>query len=256
MPNPAGNYPGRQIFLGGTKAGHPAFVYLVTGRSQPSQQRVADRYNEREKSIRISPVDPAEGFDPFRHYQAVKIWTPNGVLVVSNNQATVDPVLEGYALMTDQERASSTLLWKQLNTAGPEYDNPDRSKCTSRITGVVFPVKNVWRQALGIVTERGNPSATVVRAHNIRYDGRFDWISTYNGEVDYANFENPERLQKGETVFEFSAETAQGLADELFEMTDYEDPTYGILRVCTIAGVRNGNGPGDWELARKNKHKL
>ncbi|MBI4162108.1 MAG: hypothetical protein HY513_00365 [Candidatus Aenigmarchaeota archaeon] len=75
MPNPAGNYPGRQIFLGGTKSGRdPAFVYLVSGRSPESQERVAEHYSEREGAIRISPLDPSENFDPSRHYQAVKVW--------------------------------------------------------------------------------------------------------------------------------------------------------------------------------------
>ena len=253
MPNPAGNYPGRQIFLGGLKTGWTAFVYLVSGRSTSSQQRIVYPYDERERSMRISPTNPRESHDPFRHYEAVKIWTSNGVLVVSNNQATVDPVLEGYALMTDKERKDTLLLRDQLDAVGPEYDNPNRAKCTPRVTGVIFPRGKKWVQSLGIVAQRKRVS--VVRTRDVNYDGKFDWVSTYDGEVDYSAFD-VQKLLEGETVFEFTEDTAQGLADELFEMTDYEDPTYGILRVCTIAGVRNGNGPGGWNLARRNRHEL
>ncbi|MCJ7605202.1 MAG: IMP cyclohydrolase, partial [Dehalococcoidales bacterium] len=41
MKNPNGPYPGRQIFLGRTPAGNPAFAYLVTGRSPASRERRA-----------------------------------------------------------------------------------------------------------------------------------------------------------------------------------------------------------------------
>src|SRR3989338_2106191 len=213
MTNPAGNYPGRQIFLGGLQAGHPAFVYLVSGRSKGSQERIADPYDERECAIRISPVDPKEKFDPFRHYQAVKIWPSNGILVVSNNQATVDPVLEGYALMTDKERTSATLLRDVLHAVGPEYDNKDRNKCTPRITGVVYPAVKTWKQALGITTKRGNirasfvpPEEVLVRHLDVQYLGRFDYVPTYNGEVDYSKFD-VQRLLAGGTVFAFKADT-------------------------------------------------
>lgn len=33
MNNPNGPYPGRQLFLGMTAKGSPAFAYLVTGRT-------------------------------------------------------------------------------------------------------------------------------------------------------------------------------------------------------------------------------
>ncbi|MBI4162107.1 MAG: hypothetical protein HY513_00360 [Candidatus Aenigmarchaeota archaeon] len=158
--------------------------------------------------------------------------------------------------MTGGERKSATLLWNVLRSAGPEYDNEDRPKCTSRITGVMFPIDGKWRQALGVVTKRNDPMAVAVGARDIAYDGKFHWVPTYDGNVDYANFPDPQRVQRGETVFEFKAETPQGLADELFDMTDYKDPKYGLLRVCTIAGVRNGKGPGGWDFAVQNRHDI
>ena len=39
MNNPNGPYPGRQVFLGRTPKGSPAFAYLVTGRSPASRER-------------------------------------------------------------------------------------------------------------------------------------------------------------------------------------------------------------------------
>ena len=41
MNNPNGPYPGRQLFLGITEKGSPAFTYLVTGRSPASRERKA-----------------------------------------------------------------------------------------------------------------------------------------------------------------------------------------------------------------------
>ena len=43
MKNPNGPYPGRQLFLGMTASGKPAFVYLVTGRSPQSRERKASQ---------------------------------------------------------------------------------------------------------------------------------------------------------------------------------------------------------------------
>jgi hypothetical protein len=60
MPNPAGDYPGRQIFLGLLKSGEPAFAYFGSGRSPGSQQRYATKFLPEESSIRIRPLDPNE----------------------------------------------------------------------------------------------------------------------------------------------------------------------------------------------------
>jgi len=61
-------------------------------------------------------------------------------------------------------------------------------------------------------------------------------------------------LESDAAFFETDQTTAHGLADEIFDMSDFESPEYGKLRVCSVAGVRNGNGPGGWDIAVRNRH--
>ena len=250
MANPAGNYPGRQIFLGGLD-GRPAFVYLVTGRSDSSKQRYATSFIESESAIRIKPIKEDEPFDPFRHYQAVRIDPKTGLLVVSNSQAPNDAVFEAYSFMTDEEKLGDNYLARLIAAIGPEYDN--KEKPTSRIVGVTFPLEEVdFASVLAITAKRGDGQQLNFR---MPYTNLLIWVPTYNGDLAYRNFD-PFILTEKKTEFHPSAKTAEELANEIYEISDYADPVYGDLRVCSVAGIRNGNGSGGWELARKNRHNV
>lgn len=251
MPNPGGNYPGRQIFLGRAKTGQPAFAYFGSGRSTGSQSRYATRFIEGESAVRIRPTNPAEKFDPFRHYQAVRIDPETGLLVVSNSQAPMDAVFEAYKFMPDEEKLSyfSDFLRDLLRVIGPEYDS--REKPTPRIVGVVSPTDSECVEILGITAQRG--SAFTVRCYPQLPDGTLLYVQTYNGDVDYDRMDIVP-LGHLRTLFKTDAETAEQLANEIFDISDYVDPKYGELRVWCVAGIKNGKGPGGWELARRNRH--
>lgn len=87
------------------------------------------------------------------------------------------------------------------------------------------------------------------------FDGCLTFVQTYNGDVDYKAFD-PRDLSGGLSIFHAEAGTAQQLADEIYDMSDYADPKYGELRVWCVAGVRNGRGPGGWEIGRRNRHQV
>ena len=53
-----------------------------------------------------------------------------------------------------------------------------------------------------------------------------------------------------------SATNPKDLADEIYGMSDYIDPKHGELRVAVVAGIDNGNGPGGWNIAIRNRHKF
>lgn len=252
MPNPAGNYPGRQIFLGTLSTGHPAFAYFGSGRSSGSQGRYATSFLEGENSIRINPVDPKEKFDPFRHYQAVRIQPDTGLVVVSNSQAPVDAVYEAYWLGPKVKRVPHFFVNGLLRHLGPEYDS--EGKPTSRIVGVTYnDPESGWLQTLGI-TNRVDSSAETLP---FREDpGFFRFVPTYDGNVEYANFD-PIKLKLDETRVRSHARSPRELADEIYEGSDYIDPKYGELRVWCVAGVMTGSGPhGGWEIARRNRHMV
>ena len=250
MANPGGNYPGRQIFLGRIITGEPAFAYFGSGRSPPSQARYATKFIEGENAIRMKPTNPNEKFDPFRHYQAVRIDPETGLLVVSNSQAPNDAVFEAYKFMPDEQKICSDFLQRLLGVIGPEYDSKD--KPTSRVVGV-FPglIGEKYRYILGITTGRDSAHAVDIGM----LPGHFAYIQTYNGDVDYKNMD-PELLMDGNTIFTTDAKTAEELANEIYDISDYVDPKYGELRVWCIAGLHNGNGPGGWDIARRNRHKV
>ena len=249
MANPAGNYPGRQIFLGSTLDGHPSFVYVVTGRSDKSKGRVASPYLLDQNAIRMRPIDSDEKFDAFRHYEAVRIDRETGILVVSNSQAPVDGTLEFYKFGSNI--AERGFAQEMLALLGPEYDS--QTKRTSRILGISMPFEESWLNVLAITTRDGEATGNRDYFTGLHLSpGIFRHLPTYNGDVEYSNF-HPEYLMRNLTLVELGQRSPEDLAEALYDMTDYEDPTYGDLRVCTIAGVRNGRGFGGWELATKNR---
>src|SRR3989338_5844389 len=109
MSNPAGNYPGRQIFVGALESGEEAFVYFCSGRSKGSQARFASSFLPGENAVRIRPIDPKEPFDKFRHYQAIKIDPKTETAVISNSQAPVDAVLEVGIYVEDEKEVLESL---------------------------------------------------------------------------------------------------------------------------------------------------
>ena len=249
MPNLGGDYPGRQIFLGGLKSGEPAFAYFVSGRSKKSQERYAAPYDPMERAVRVRPLDPNEEFDPFRHYQAVRIDPKSGLLLVSNSQAPNDMLVEFYTNETVQENSFRTYMGKVLALAGPEHDNSKNP--TPRIAGLVLQNENI----LGIIAAGATQSAR----YYTEYDGKLAFVQTYDGNVNYRALNVfswwVRLLQESDAAFfETDQTTAHGLADEIFDMSDFESPEYGKLRVCSVAGVRNGNGPGGWDIAVRNRH--
>ncbi len=246
MANPGGNYPGRQILLGTTLNEEPAFIYLVSGRSKKSQERYASSFIPRENAVRIKPTDPDEPFDPFRHYQAVRIDPNTGLLTVSNNQATQDPVFEVYSLKGKRDESPDKRFERIMAAIGPEYDSRDNP--TPRVMGVVNTYTlGPFSLCTGITTE---PDRANVRLHTPE-PGMFGCVQTYDGNVEYHPF--APGLRNHAIIDKISP---QGLADWLYEVSNYTDPKYGELRVCTIAGVRNGNGPGGWEIARRNRFEV
>ena len=80
MNNPNGPYPGRQLFIGNNGNGNPSFVYLVTGRSMGSRERIATRM---ENKIIMGPIGN-QAYDPLRHYSAVAYDSNSGIIVISN----------------------------------------------------------------------------------------------------------------------------------------------------------------------------
>ena len=96
MGNPYGPYPGRQLFVGQTAGGKPCFIYLVTGRSPESRQRVAVQVDT---TVRMGPIGDAP-YDPLRHYSAVRYDDVTGTLAVSNGIQT-DAVYETYKLLVN-----------------------------------------------------------------------------------------------------------------------------------------------------------
>ncbi|MBI4043862.1 MAG: hypothetical protein HY393_03580 [Candidatus Diapherotrites archaeon] len=246
MPNPAGNYPGRQIFLGRLSNAQYAFAYFGSGRSPASQQRYATPFISEESAIRIKPLNATETFDPFRHYQAVRVNKETGLVVVSNSQAPNDPLYEMYTFSSPEEKRRD-LTARVLGVIGPEYDNP--SKPTSRVTGILFPTTDQsFGAVLGISAARGTGHQHLFEPRA----GEMKWVSTYNGNVEYENFD-PQKLVRGETIYVPRATNARDLANEIYDASTYVHEKYGELRVWALAGVHTGNGPGGWDLFTRNR---
>ena len=249
MPNPAGAYPGMQIFAGAIKSRESAFAYFLSGRSPESQQRYAS-HARGQSIVKIKPLNPRKLFDKFRHYNAVKIDSETGTLVVGNNEGPINLALEAFSHKDDRKEAIE-YLQRMLGASGHEHDE----KSTPRIIGVVRP-DNPNKPDYGVsvlaITDRPNYAAVKEFPGE---PGRFHWVSTFNGEIDYKTF-NAYDLGNPTHVIDLNATSSQELADEIFEMSDYNDDKYGELRVCAIAGVRTRKGPGGWNIAIRNRHKF
>jgi IMP cyclohydrolase len=250
VKNPCLPYPGRQIFVGTTFEGLPAFGYLVTGRSPESQQRKAV-YKPEENSVRIVPLDPSIPFDELRHYQAVRIDPETKTVVVSNSQAPVADLLESYkAVAREGREIESGLLSSLLGMLGPEPDSIN----TPRIAAVLAKTNkdHHFRSVHGIVNSEGAAAYFDI----LQNRALFRTVSTYRGDLELTPSFGIEDLH-AEYALTLGSKTPQELSEELYEISFVENPR-GDLRVCTVAGVLTGhrNWPGGWEIAVKNRHNV
>jgi IMP cyclohydrolase len=237
MKNPNGPYPGRQLFIGVTLKGNPAFAYLVTGRSPQSRERKA---TPRENSIINGPI----GNQPYHwlfHYTAVKYDNEIGLAVVSNGIQT-EAIFEMYKLLYHAGSAPhKSYLKKIMEGANFEPDSLD----TPRIAGVIAnpagkkePVFNfsiVTRERAAAWQAKPSP-------------GTLLGVSTYHGNIDSPGAFD---IDGGLAELKFSAATPREIADFIYEISAV---TYkgDDIRVFAVGGVRTDN---DWQVAHINRHK-
>lgn len=231
MKNPNGPYPGRQVFIGVTVKGKPAFAYLVTGRSPQSRERKA---TVKDNVIIIGPLGNVP-YDPLRHYVAVKYDNVIGLVAVSNGIQT-EAIFETYKLLYHTRSAPAKSYLKMI-MEGANYE-PD-SLNTPRPSGVITnPAgKNAPVYLISIVTHKGT-AAWQVKPES----GTFYGVSTYRGDI-----ENPGAydIDNGPAEIKCGARTSQELADFVYGISAaiYHDED---IRVCAIGGIRTDNA---WELA-------
>lgn len=239
MKNPNGPYPGRQIFLGITEKGNPAFGYLVTGRSPQSRERKAI---PTEGGIIMGPLGNVH-YDPLRHYTAVKCDNDIGLMVVTNGIQT-EAIFETYKLLFHVGSAPTKGYLKKIMD-GARYE-PDSLK-TPRIAGVITSPagKSVPVYLISIITGDGPAVAWKLQPA----PGTLIGISTYAG-----NMEKPEafRIDDGLPVVPFDMETPEEIAGFVYDISAATNQGDDI-RVSAIAGVRQANGL-TWKMAIINRH--
>jgi IMP cyclohydrolase len=239
MQNPNGPYPGRQIFIGRTPSGLPAFAYLVTGRSPASRER---RAVPRDNTVVMGPIDDTP-YDWLRHYTAVKYDNAIGLLAVSNGIQT-EAVYETYRLLYHcGTRPARGYLKKVMDGAGYE---PDSLK-TPRIVGLVTdpPGKPEPRYLLGIKLA-GAPAY----AWELTFDpGALACVSTYAGDMAEPK---PFAADSGPSALPCDAATPRDLAHFVYDISAAENNGQDI-RVAAVAGVRRDDGL-TWKLFHLNRH--
>ena len=239
MQNPNGPYPGRQIFIGKTPEGNPAFAYVVTGRSPASRERKA---TTKDNSIIMGPIDNTP-YDPLRHYTAVLNDNNIGLLTVTNGIQT-NAIYETYKLLyhTDSELSKDYL---RTIMTGAKFE-PD-SLHTPRIAGLIMNSadgKPVY--LLGIITD--DPPASIFEINPDA--GTLTGISTYNG-----NLENPEKFDTSKPlpVIELTANTPEKIAEYIYSISEASNNGEDI-RVCAVGGVL-ADDKKTWNMHTINRHK-
>lgn len=239
MSNPNGPYPGRQLFIGLTADSRPALVYLVTGRSPQSRERLAVAAGD---SIRIDPIGQQEHVPLRFHYPSVKFDSETGVAVVSNGIQT-EAIFETYRLLLIAGTApTGDYMEKILDGAGSEPDSLN----TPRIAGVITSDGNSKPVfIIGIVIKGAPASAYEVKPEPSMLIG----VSTYKGSL-----ESPEAFDPGAELprLQYGGRTAKDLAEYLYEISEanYQG---GDTRVCAIGGVLSSDG--NWSYHIINKHQ-
>jgi IMP cyclohydrolase len=238
MKNPNGPYPGRQVFLGVTVKGNPAFVYLVTGRSPQSRERKA---TPKDNGIIMGPIGNAP-YDWLRHYTAVKYDNDIGLLVVSNGIQT-EAIFETYKLLYHAGSApSKSYLKKIMDGACSEPDSLNTPRPAGVITNPAGDKAPVF--LLSIVTH-GRPAAVWQLKPK---PGTFAGLSTYHGSMEKPGAYD---IDTGPAEVKCEARTPQELADFFYGISA---ATYqgDDIRVCAIGGVRSDN---TWKVALINRHQ-
>ena len=239
MTNPNGPYPGRQLFLGMTTKGRPAFAYLVTGRSPASRER---KGTLTENGVIMGPIgnDP---YDWLRHYTAIRYDNSIGLAAVSNGIQT-EAIFETYRLLHHTgSRPVGDYMETIMTGAGYEPDNLH----TPRIAGLIMNSAATDRPVyiLGIITD-----APPARTYELKpAPGTMTGISTYNGDL-----ENPEAFESRATlpVIRLTAETPEDIATYIYDISEATNKGDDI-RVCAIGGVRSDDAL-TWNLAVTNRH--
>jgi IMP cyclohydrolase len=238
MKNPNGPYPGRQIFVGKTSKGKPAFAYLVTGRSPASRERLA---TPKGNAVIMGPLGNGP-YDPLRHYTAIKYDNVIGLAAISNGIQT-DAVFEMYKLLYHVTSApDKSYMDKIMDGANFEPDTLQ----TPRISAVVMnPPRETEPIFLLSIKTAGRPAFTWQVKPKA---GTLAGLAVYRGDV-----ENPAAfdIEGGLPQVEFKGETPQELADFIYEISSAAHRGEDI-RVCSAGGIREGN---TWELAMINRHK-
>jgi IMP cyclohydrolase len=238
MNNPNGPYPGRQIFIGMTAGGKPAFLYLVTGRSPASRERKA---TPRGDSIIMGPISDVP-YDWLRHYMAVKVDNSIGLMAVSNGIQT-EAIFEMYKLLYHtNHQPNDSFIKKTMDGADYEAD----SIKTPRISGIIMnpPGKTEPVYYVSIVTN-GQP-ATVWEVKPKA--GMFYGVSTYKGDMEKPS---PFNIASGLSELKVAATGPQEITSYLYEISA-EDYQGDDIRVCAIGGVREGMV---WKTALINRHE-
>ena len=238
MKNPNGPYPGRQVFVGVTVKGKPAFAYLVTGRSPQSRERKA---TPMENSIIMGPLGNVP-YDWLRHYMAVKYDNATGLAAFSNGIQT-EAIFETYKLLYHTGSAPNKSYLKKIMD-GANFE-PDSLK-TPRVAGVITnPAgKPVPVYHLSIVTH-GRPAAAWQVKPKM---GTLTGVSVYNGNIESPGAFN---IDGGLREIEFRGETPQELVDFIYGISAV---TYqgDDIRVSAIGGIREEK---TWKVALINRHQ-
>lgn len=237
MKNPNGPYPGRQLFLGLTVSGQPAFIYLVTGRSPQSRERKA---TPKDNSIIMGPLGKVP-YDWLRHYTAVKYDSDIGLLVVTNGIQT-EAIFETYKLLYHTgSKPDKSYLKKIMDGANYEPDSLKTPRPAGVITNPAGKSEPVY--LISIATHEGT-GAWQVKPQ----PGVFFGVATYRGDI-----ENPMAygIIKGPVQMKCDARRPKELAEFIYGISavSYKGDD---IRVCAIGGMRTGN---NWKTAIINRHK-
>ena len=240
MKNPNGPYPGRQIFLGITEKGNPAFAYIVTGRSPGSRERKATQMGH---GIVMGPLGDI-AYDPLRHYTAVKSDNDIGLMVVTNGIQT-EAIFETYKLLYHVATTPTKGYLKKLMD-GARYE-PDSLK-TPRIAGVIADPAGKTNPVylVSIITSDGPATAWKLQPA----PGTLIGISTYAGNMGKpASF----KIDDGLPVVPFDIETPEEIAAFIYDISA-ETNQGDDIRVCAVGGVRSADNQ-TWQTAIINRHK-
>jgi IMP cyclohydrolase len=240
LKNPNGPYPGRQLFLGLTAKGSPAFAYLVTGRSPQSRERKAIPL---ENSIIIGPIGN-QPYDPLRNYTAIKYDNNTGLLVVSNGIQT-ETIYEMYRLLHHTAAAPSrSYVKKVMDGAGAEPDSLHTPRIAGIITGRPGKTGPVFLISIKTV---GQPAFV----WELTFEpGTLAGVSTYQGDM-----ENPTAFDADGDLATLACDvnTPEEIADYFYEISASSHKGKDI-RVCAIGGVRSEDNRS-WKMAIINRHK-